>query len=269
MFPICLKNDAFKEPANVPAYFVLAENGLFLTKDMELYTACVKVQGIPWHDPAEEFLKLKFPKIPGNLVEACMGFFYAAYDYYRSEAIVLLYFSPTLQQFQVEVPQQQVDSSSVSRRPSYSVKYQTPAAREDSIKLGTWHSHANLPAYHSRDDDDDEREQDGLHLVVGDLDTWHPSFSFSFVVNGKRFKLLRDDVFESYVKPAFPVPEAWLNRIECVEPPGGRRFLRPKREKQKYHLSEKEARTQRSNRSYINDDWQNQQNWYSSKNERI
>jgi proteasome lid subunit RPN8/RPN11 len=225
---------------------------VFLTKDMELYRARVRVEGVPWHQPAKELLELKIPKIPRTLAEACMGFFYAVFDYYRSEAIVLLYFVPALQEFRIEVPEQEVEQS-LSARTSYSVKYQVSSAPEGAVKLGTWHSHANLPAYHSREDDDDEREQDGLHLVVGDLDTWHPSFSCSFVVSGKRFKLLRSEVFESYVEPAFPVPEEWLDRVKCVEPSGVRRFLGV----EKRQHSKKQAYSRRANGRYIRDDWQN------------
>jgi PRTRC genetic system protein A len=215
MIPIYFKNEQFEEPAGAAAYFLLAGNGVFLVKDMDLYRACVQVEGAPWHRPQSEYLELKCPKIPVDLVEACMGFFYEVYDAHESESIVLLYFSPAVGEFRVEVPRQQAPRR--SRRRSHFVHYEIPPAPEGFVRLGDWHSHADLRACHSEQDDADECTQDGLHIVVGDLDMRRPSFSFSFVVNGRRFAVTGEDVLEGYRRPKFPVPKEWLNQVEYIE----------------------------------------------------
>lgn len=213
MFPIYFKNEDFKEPDDQSFYFIVAENGLFLFKKMDLYTACVKAAGISWLLPHSESLRLNIPRIPSRLVGICMGFFYEVYHRYRSEAIILLFFSP-LAGFRIGIPKQYVYRGTILHS-SCSLRYENFPTPEGYFRLGTWHSHGNLKAEHSFVDAMDEEKEDGLHLVCGDLDISKPSFSLSFMVNGRRFLLEKEDVFEGYEEP-IPPPERWLKKIECV-----------------------------------------------------
>ncbi len=217
MFPICLKSENSIEPVHESIYFVLAENGLFLVKNLDLFRASVKVEGIPWFQPHQDSLQLKFPRLPRTLVEACMGFFYEVYRRHRSEAIVLLFFSPATGSFRVGVPSQQVPFRGRLHGSSCRVDYEHLPTPEGFLRLGTWHSHADFKAYHSLQDDLDEMNQDGLHIVAGDLDCSQPSFSFSFMVNGQRFILDKEDVFQGYDRPRLPPPAKWLERVACVD----------------------------------------------------
>jgi hypothetical protein len=137
------------------------------------------------------------------------------YRRYQSEAIILLYFSPAAG-FRVDVPRQHVRRRGRGLwMRSYSVDYDNLPTPEGYVRLGTWHSHADLRAYHSHQDNLDEMDEDGLHIVCGDLDTHNPSFSLSFMVNGKRFVLAREEIFEGYQQPTLPPPEEWLAQVEC------------------------------------------------------
>src|SRR3990172_4241968 len=94
MFPIYYKDNSFKATSKESIYYVLANNGLFLIKDLDLYRACVKVEGVSSLQSHSESIDFKFPKLPQSMVEASMGFFYGVYQLYRSESIILLFFSP-------------------------------------------------------------------------------------------------------------------------------------------------------------------------------
>jgi hypothetical protein len=81
------------------------------------------------------------------------------------------------------------------------------------LKLGDAHSHADSPAYFSSVDDRDDGE-DGLRVVIGDLDRSRPDVDVSFVANGTRFKLDVQDVLEHFTVALAP-PEAWTRRVTC------------------------------------------------------
>lgn len=212
-FPVSIKGEGFKEPDD-PIRFVLAGNGLFLVKEVDLYRACVKVDGVPGLLPHQESLELKFPKLPKALVQTARGFLEAVYARHRGEGILLLFYSPS-QGFRLEAPRQWIYRKSTSRA-SYGVKYENLPAPEGFVKLGSWHSHADAAAFHSREDHHDEIKEDGLHIVTGNLDRASPSFSLSFVVNGHRFFLEKEAVMEEYDRP-IPPPSEWLEKVTCVE----------------------------------------------------
>ena len=96
------------------------------------------------------------------------------------------------------------------------VDYGNPPTPEGFSRLGTWHSHAMFQAYHSREDHLDEMGEDGLHIVVGGLDLPIPSFSCSFMINGRRFFLNKEEVIEGYERSLFP-PEGWIENVNCVD----------------------------------------------------
>ena len=214
MFPVYLKDEELRGPINESLFFLLANNGLFLIKEMDLYRASLKMEGVPGLLSHEESFQLKVPKLPKALVETGMGFFSVLYHLYQSEGILLLFYSPTAG-FHVEAPKQSVYLRGPGR-PYYMVDYENPPTPEGFSRLGTWHSHAMFPAYHSREDRLDEMGEDGLHIVVGDLDLAIPSFSFSFMINGRRFFLNKEEVIEGYDRSIFP-PEDWVENVSCVD----------------------------------------------------
>lgn len=213
--PILVKETDLPAPTGAPAFFLLASNGVFLVKEMDLYRACVEVKGVPGLLPHQESIQLKIPRLPRALVETCIGFFSTLYRRYQSEGVLLLFFSHT-NGFHVEAPTQSVYRWA-SGRPCRRVDYENPPTPAGYSRLGTWHSHANLPAYHSHQDHLDEAGEDGLHVVVGAIDRGDPSFSFSFVVNGRRFFLREEDVIEGYDHPILPPPGKWMEQVTCFE----------------------------------------------------
>lgn len=215
IIPVYLKQKGFKGAVDSPFYFLVANKGVFLVKDTDLYRACVEVKGVPDLLSQEESIQLKIPKIPKTVVETGMGFFKAIFQRHRSEGMLLLFFSPT-EGFRLEAPRQTIYNSWYGG--SYpSVEYENPPTPVGFTRLGTWHSHAAYSASHSREDHQDEVGEDGLHVVVGNLDLPIPSFSFSFMINGRRFLLKKEDVIEGYDQPIFPAPWSWLENVTYVD----------------------------------------------------
>ena len=81
------------------------------------------------------------------------------------------------------------------------------------LRFGTVHSHAHLPAGASATDCDDERHEDGLHLVYGDLHRREPSRSACFVANGARFALDCDEVMPSCPIPRGEPDPKWMAQV--------------------------------------------------------
>ena len=96
---------------------------------------------------------------------------------------------------------------------SYHVDYSGLPAPLGFVRLGTIHSHGDLPAFYSLTDERDSEFDDSLNIVVGNLARKRPSFFACFMVNGRKFDLGPEEVVEPYRKPRFPVPREWLDQV--------------------------------------------------------
>jgi hypothetical protein len=198
---------------------VVAGNGIFFIRNTKYYRSSVKVEGISWLEDHEESLHLNFPLISESMISKAVGFFQKVYQVYESEAIALLYFSERLNRYALLIPIQEIEfyySFYGELKPIMGVKYHTPQNPRGYYRVGTIHSHADLPAFHSYLDMLDEANDDGFHITVGKLNTKIPDFASSFVVNGKRFDLKTKDILEGFQKPG-KAPDAWLDRIICIK----------------------------------------------------
>jgi len=72
-----------------------------------------------------------------------------------------------------------------------------------------------MPAFFGCADDKDDVE-DGLRIVMGQLDRSRPDIRVSFVIGRTRFILDPKDVIEDFATTIEPPPE-WLDRIFCRE----------------------------------------------------
>jgi hypothetical protein len=216
--PFFLKDKDFEEP-EVPFYYLLTSDGLFLVKKFPLYRANVKIEnGLPWLEGNSEQLTLNFPRIPAGLIEKAVGFFYAIYHLYGSEAIAFLYYKQKERRFRLFIPQQEVEVHDNHRYSwnGYHLNYKPAPTPPGYVRLGTIHSHANLPAYYSWTDEKDSQFDDSLNIVVGNLHLSTPSFSVCFMVHGQKFDLYPWQVMEPFRKPHFPVSGKWIKKVKTV-----------------------------------------------------
>ncbi len=161
-------------------YYVVARNGTFIRKDMPLIEALVPTT-ISSLEIAVPYAGSKMPKIPTALLIRSLLFFRVVYKRHRAEAIVLLHYSERQKKYMLWCPNQKVAGLRIA-------SYDPHERFKDFQLVGTIHSHASVSAGHSSTDHNDEKNFDGLHITLGDVEQLHAfSLSASLMVNGHRF----------------------------------------------------------------------------------
>ena len=207
-FPVIEAGPAI-DGAALPA-FVVAREGVYLRKRTLLGTSQTRAERVAHLPAGRESLDYALPPVPADVVGRAVGFFRAVYRLHRTEAAVLLVWRDGV--FDLVVPAQKVTAVSVA----FDV-------RDGDVPpgwrvVGSMHSHGAYGAYASTTDEDDEAELDGLHVVVGELDKHRIGYAAAVVVDGVRFALKANRLFERprrFVEP----PEDWLARVTVAPPP--------------------------------------------------
>lgn len=215
MIPAYFKTDEISEPA-APCYHLVTASGTFLVRKTALFSSVTSAGAIPGLAPEEESCRLFFPPVPRAVMEQLYGFFQAAYDEWGGEAVAVLHYAPESRSFAIAVPPQLLFRQRWSDgwRTEKRVVYGHVPRPKGFLKLGDAHSHADFPAFFSCTDDQDDAE-DGLRIVLGDLDRLEPSISVSFIASGTRFTLRPEDILEGLSAPITP-PQEWMERIVCL-----------------------------------------------------
>ena len=221
-FPIVFKTkEGFRDPGRL--YYEVASNGVFQVREAATHRAVTRVEsGIPGLLTETEHVDLRFPALPATLLERVLAFFDEVYRRFRGEAIVILFYNPDTQEFRVGVPHQRISGyfDSLGRWwPDYRLSYESAERPEGFVRFGTVHSHASLAAYASHVDCEDEKFEDGLHVVFGSFASEKLTRSASFVANGRRFPVDLEEVLESCEVPDGEPPEGWMDQVVCVEEP--------------------------------------------------
>lgn len=214
MFDVYLyKGDELPQEGN---YYILAENGTFIHKDLGIFRAIVPVKSISFLESFTESPKIvsNLPLIPARYTFQIKEFFRKVVEKHSSEAIVLVYYNKETKEFLLDAPVQEVSHAACRYDgrvyPSYSL-------------IGTIHSHCDFGAFHSGVDDHDEQFKDGLHCTFGHNNREQFTISASFVVNGHRFAINPLEIFEGVVSEGQfyrlsqePDP-SWFEKIDVWE----------------------------------------------------
>ncbi|MDE1871729.1 MAG: Mov34/MPN/PAD-1 family protein [Candidatus Micrarchaeota archaeon] len=153
-----------------------------------------------------ELCEFTASRISLELVNQIVAFFREVYKRYGSEAAGYIYYHPAEKRWQFIVPKQTVSGASC--------KYELHPLSHlpNPWRLaGTIHSHANMAAFHSSTDCDDEHNFDGVHITVGRLGESQPEFACSIVAGGTRFKAEPSLILEGW--PEATVPDEWLRQV--------------------------------------------------------
>jgi hypothetical protein len=230
LFPIVLKTSEQKnarreDSGRTALYYEVAANGIFQVREARTHRAVTRTTtDLPGLLEERESIELFFPRLPRSLVENVLAFFDDVNQRWGGEAIVLLFYRAQDQHFEVGVPPQTIESyrDSYGRLVSdHHLDYGNVDRPPGCVRLGTIHSHGNLPAYASHTDCEDERYGDGLHIVFGSLGAERISSSAAFVANGRRFRLEPSDVLERAGIPARSAPDSWLSQVNFVKTSSG------------------------------------------------
>jgi len=224
LFPVVQKDAAFAPPAEADTYFVLAENGIFMERRTDLYTATVPaVGGVPGLLPHAPRLVLRLPRLPRSLVERAVGFFRAVHQHWDGEGILMMYYRPATAsepiRYRLDAPPQRIRGrwDRGRFRADLHLDYdRVTLPVSEWRELGTFHSHGPVSPYHSATDADDEQFGTGLHLTAGYVQTTRPEFAAAFVVGGTRFRVTPEMVLAPF-HAARPWPSAWLGRVKVIE----------------------------------------------------
>jgi hypothetical protein len=225
-FPIVLKTpegDSAEEQAvqSSKLYYRVASNGVFQVRELATHRSVTKVtSAVPGLAEERERVELRVPRLPRELLEEVLEFFAEVYRRYRGEAIVILFYDAAKHEFRVGVPPQQIRvyADYWGRWwPDHHLHYQTMERPQGFVRFGTIHSHADLQAYASHTDCEDERYEDGLHVIFGSFKSGVLSRSASFVAGGRRFDLEPDQVLEPCEVPDREAKRSWMEQVEYVE----------------------------------------------------
>jgi hypothetical protein len=231
--PIFFKTDeSFPWRPELPMFYILAANGLFLCRNHEFFRSCVPAPRWPSGlEPHEAHLQLTYPKIPQARFEAAVGFFDCVKQAHGSEAGVLLAWDRAAGRMELIVPRQRATVSRSWKGTIYPIglHYEAPDELPPGWAIiGDIHSHVDEAAYASGTDKRDETHRAGLHVVVGRLYRDPPQIHVEAVVDGTRFELEPHDVLEGYEQRLADVPAEWLDRLTVDPPPLPRRNPNPR-----------------------------------------
>ena len=178
-------NDGSEIPTDETCY-IIAKGGIYLKKKLDLIESLTPVDKISFLEDLPVFARLDIPKISAKMFGNIISFFREVYKLYRSEAVVLIFYSKDKKSYKVFVPDQEVSGASLS--------YEATKTIKGFQLIGTIHSHANMSAFHSGVDVNDEKSFDGIHMTLGKMglpDTF--DLCGCIVVNGMRVPINPED----------------------------------------------------------------------------
>jgi hypothetical protein len=193
---------------------VLADNGLFLERRSAIMTSCTQISrprlNLMSH---RESLRLHCGRLPRSMQRVMLAFFQQAHRLYGGEAALVLLYHPESRRFRWHCPAQIVE---VLVRPDGwialdRIEFEHPWVLPDGyVHLGDAHLHPYSPEPSAVDLAED---QDGLHIIVGDI-LKRPSYYVYVVVDRVRFDVPPASFFEELdCAPFQHVPSNWLKRI--------------------------------------------------------
>jgi hypothetical protein len=217
--PLYLKTDEQMPRPPDPEFYWLTRDGAFLCRNHPFFTSDVPtrrpVRALAAHEPR---CLVHYPRVKASTLEFIVGFFARVYEQHRSESVVLLVWDLEGQRYRVVVPEQEatVWRSWTGRCSPLDVRYTVPPLPPRHLLVGDVHCHGNLAAFASATDRADERYRDGVHGVVGRVEDEPPEFHLELSVDGHRFPLEMDQIFEGYTSRRRFVPRQWLERVKVT-----------------------------------------------------
>jgi hypothetical protein len=194
---------------------VVAADGIYRERHTEMFRSSTRVEpadlGLGEH---YQYCQLHCGRIHRVMHRAMLSFFRHAHRLHDGEAALVLLYSPQQGRFRWHCPVQTVRMHwSLGRWvTSDLISFRNPTVLpEGYLHFGDAHLHAGSVTTPSLVDLRDD--QDGLHIVVGNIDGL-PRYHIDFVVDGKRFGVAPELIFDDpECLPFRHSPHRWLRRI--------------------------------------------------------
>ncbi len=180
-----------QDPLAAPEGYILGREGPFMRRDHPLFSAVVRLPEISFLPDIKPFLVWRVPRIPWDVFARVLRLFIEVYEIQRTEAVLHLYYHPRGKKFKVVVKEQlRITGGTAAADPNTQLF--------GFVFLGSIHSHAGFEAFHSGTDQASEAKLDGLHIVVGNLNS-RGNYSISAVItaSGNRFPVNPEEVIEN------------------------------------------------------------------------
>ena len=215
--PVYLKTAADMPRPDDPEFYLLTQNGPFLCRNHPFFTSDVPtrraIRALAEHSPTAA---VRYPLVKPSTLETIVGFFWRVYQVHGSEAVILLLWDLQERRYRLLVPPQEASvwQARSGRRSPQDVRYRVPALPPGQLLVGDIHSHGHMAAFTSHQDAMDEIHRDGVHAVVGRIEDEPPEFHVELAIDGHRFELGFDQLFEGYHRRRHFVPRKWLDQVQ-------------------------------------------------------
>jgi hypothetical protein len=227
--PLYLKTDAQMPRPAEPEFYLVTQSGAFLCRNHPFFTSDVPtrrpIKALAAHEAS---CAVRYPPVKVSTLESIVGFFSRVYTLHQSESVVLLLWDLEGARYKILVPEQEatVWQGWAGRRSPLDVRYTVPVplpARH--LLVGDIHCHGNMAAFASLTDRADEVYRDGIHGVVGHIESEPPEFHLELAIDGHRFPLAPEQLFEGYGARRHFVPRKWLDKVKVTIEGRGRSYL--------------------------------------------
>jgi hypothetical protein len=214
--PVYFKSDEpLPELALNEIRYVVADNGTFLERRTEMFATCTRINRLDLDLRAQDqFCVLHCGRLPRTMHRAMLSFFEAAHGAHGGEAALVLLYHPQRRSFRWHCPVQTIEMvRSLNGWVALdTIQFDNPLELPDGfLHFGDAHLHPGSPHPSALDIADD---QDGLHVIVGNIDKTPPDYNIDFVVDGVRFAVRPEHVFEDPCSLPFgQPPDHWMSQI--------------------------------------------------------
>ena len=192
--------------------YIVAGNGFFAKTEQTKYDGISKTEKLPGLlELAPKVIPKITQKIPFSLIDVVLQFFKQAYAKYYGEAVVIIYNNETDRNIWcVDVPKQEVSGGGAHYGENGAIK-----KIEGFECMGTIHSHGSMGAFHSGVDDKDEKDFDGIHITLGNVNIDKgESVSCRYMCGGVAFPMdFKDIVTEEVDFPLVEPPKEWMDQV--------------------------------------------------------
>lgn len=152
------------------------------------------------------------PKIPPEVWKEILSFFKWCYTTYKSECQVRLYVSPSQNTWRAWAFPQEAKTGMTAREldneDARTQRAELNMNPPEWIYFGTVHHHCSSYAFQSGTDEENEKNQDGLHITVGKMDEKKHDLHVRFYRKGLKFT---PDMSWFYdVEPALEQVKTWM-----------------------------------------------------------
>jgi hypothetical protein len=152
------------------------------------------------------------PKIPPEVWNEVLSFFKWCYTTYKSECQVRLFVSPTQNTWRAWAFPQEAKTGMTAREidneDARTQRAELNMNPPDWIYFGTVHHHCGAGAFQSGTDEENEKNQDGLHITVGKMDEKKHDLHARFYRKGLKFTPDLSWFFD--VEPALEQVRTWM-----------------------------------------------------------